>query len=80
MKGNSANQNQKNLFKPLLNEFINLNRPLVVLAEKIPWKEIEQEFSSLYSHTGSPSKPVRLMTGLLILKQMYNHGDETLMP
>ena len=80
MKGNPANQNQKNLFKPLLNEFINLNHPLVVLAEKIPWKEIEQEFSGLYSHTGSPSKPVRLMTGLLILKQMYNLGDETLMP
>ena len=44
MKGNPANQNQQNLFKPLLNEFINLNHPLVVLAEKIPWKEIEQEF------------------------------------
>jgi transposase, IS5 family len=80
MKGKSADQNQKNLFRPLLKEFINLNHPLVILAEKLPWQELEQEFSPLYSNTGTPSKAVRLMAGLLILKQMYNLGDETLMP
>lgn len=80
MKENPANQNQKNLFKPLLNEFINLNHPIVILAEKIPSKEIEQEFSNLYYHTGLPSKPVRLMIGLLILKQMCNLSDGTFMP
>ncbi len=80
MKGTSANQSQKNLFRLLLKEFINLNHPLVILGEKLPWQDLEQEFSSLYSNTGTPSKPVRLMAGLLILKQMYNLGDETLMP
>ncbi len=80
MKGKSADQSQKNLFRPLLKEFINLNHPLVILGEKLPWQDLEQEFSSLYSNTGTPSKPVRLMAGLLILKQMYNLGDETLMP
>lgn len=80
MKGNSPNQNQKNLFHPLLKEFINPNHPLVTLANKVPWIELEKEFSSLYSYTGTPGKPVRLMAGLLILKQMYNLGDETLMP
>lgn len=80
MLGKSPDQNQKNLFRPLLNEFINPSHPLVILANKLPWNELEREFAPLYSHTGTPGKPVRLMAGLLILKQMYNLGDETIMP
>ena len=64
----------------MLKEFINPDHPLVILSQKFPWKEIEDEFITLYSHTGSPAKPVRLMVGLLLLKQMYNLGDETLLP
>ena len=79
MLGKAVEQNQKNLFQPLLKEFINLTHELVLLAEEIGWKELEKEFSPLYSRTGTPSKPIRLMTGLLILKQLYNLGDETLM-
>lgn len=78
MLGKSAEQNQKNLFQPLLKEFINLKHELVLLAEKLSWKDLENEFAPLYSTTGTPSKPVRLMSGLLILKQLYNLGDETL--
>ncbi len=76
MLGKSPSQTQKNLFKPLLVEFINPDHPLSVLAQRIPWQELEQDFSGYYSHTGSPSKPVRLMIGLLILSQVYNLGDE----
>jgi IS5 family transposase len=71
---------QTDLFRPLLIDFINLNHELVHLSAKIDWAVFEQEFSSLYSSTGTPSKPIRLMSGLLILKQMYNLGDETLIP
>ena len=49
MIGKSPVQEQKNLFQPLLREFINLNHELVLLSEKINWKELEKEFSSLYS-------------------------------
>lgn len=80
MKGKSPNQNQKNLFRPILKEIINPNDPLVILCHKIDWATIEKEFAQLYSNTGTPAKPIRLMVGLLILKQMFNHGDETLMP
>ena len=80
MLGKSPDQNQMNLFRGTLKEFINPQHPLVILADKIPWEELEKEFSSYYSDTGQPSKPVRLMAGLLILKQMYNLGDETIMP
>ena len=80
MLGKSPIQNQKNIFAPLLSDFINPEHALCLLADKIQWSELEEEFSSLYSNTGTPSKPVRLMVGLLILKQLYNLGDETLMP
>ena len=79
MLGKSPLQNQKNLFRPLSVEFINPEHPLVILATRIPWKDIERDFTGLYFHTGTPSKPIRLMVGLLILKQVYNLGDEPLM-
>lgn len=80
MKGKSPNQNQKNLFRPILIEIINPNDPLVILGNSIDWASFEKDFAELYSNTGMPGKPVRMMVGLLILKQMFNHGDETLMP
>jgi transposase, IS5 family len=67
MIGKSEDQNQKNLFHPLLKEFINPNHSLVVLANKMPWTELEDNFADLYSNTGTPAKSVRLMAGILIL-------------
>lgn len=78
MIGKSPAQNQKDLFRPLLIEFIDMNHELVLLAQKIDWKYFEKEFSKYYSHTGQPSMPIRLMVGSLMLKRLYNLGDETL--
>jgi len=78
MKGKSPNQGQMNLFRPILKQIINPNHELVILADKFPWDELEKDFSKLYSNTGSPAKPIRLMVGLLLLKQMFNYGDETI--
>ena len=78
MIGKSRSQNQQNLFKPLLNEFINLNHKLALLADKIDWKYFEDAFSEYYSNTGKPAMPIRLMVGSLMLKRIYNLGDETL--
>lgn len=79
MIGKSPNEKQKHLFLPNLTDFINLQHELCVLAEKIDWTEFETDLAPLYSTVGSPAKPVRLMVGLLILKQIYNLGDETVM-
>ena len=56
------------------------------LALWTKWKGIDPEtnadennFSSLYSHTGQPGVPIRTMVGLLLLKRIYNLGDETVM-
>lgn len=75
MIGKSSNQNQRDLFKPLLKEFINLNNELVLLSNKIDWNYFEKEFSTLYSNTGKPAMPIRLIVGSLMLKRIYNLGD-----
>ena len=80
MIGKSPIQEQKNLFQPLLAEFINREHELILLSEEISWDELEKEFAPLYSTTGTPGKPIRLMCGLLILKQLYDLGDETVIP
>ena len=40
MLGKSPDQNQMNLFRGTLKEFINTQHPMVILADKIPWEEI----------------------------------------
>lgn len=77
MKSFSPDQNQGNLYRPILKQIINLKDPLSILADKMPWGELERSFEQYYSRTGTPAKPIRLMVSLLILKQLYNLGDET---
>lgn len=78
MIGKSPNQMEQELFRPLLSDFINMNHELVLLSEKIDWSYFEKEFAPLYSKTGQPGMPIRLMVGCLVLKHLYNLGDETL--
>ncbi len=78
MIGKTPSQKQRNLFSPLLSDFIDIKHELVLLGNNIDWKYFEKEFSELYSHTGQPAMPVRLMVGSLMLKRIYNLGDETL--
>lgn len=79
MIGKSPNERQKHLFLPNLTDFINLQHQLCSLANEIDWQQFETDFAPLYSTIGCPAKPIRLMVGLLILKQIYNLGDETVM-
>lgn len=78
MIGKSPSQEQRNLFEPLLTDFINDQHELVLLAKKIDWKYIDRTFGELYSNTGQPAHPIRFMVGCLMLKRLYNLGDETL--
>lgn len=77
MIGKSPNK-QRDFFSPLLTDFINMEHELVLLANKIDWPYFENEFSPLYSETGKPGMPIRLMVGSLMLKRIYDLGDETL--
>lgn len=49
---------------------LDMNDPLIALANAIDWKIFENEFSKFYSKDGCPAKPIRLMVGLLILKRL----------
>ncbi len=76
--GTSADTSQRDMFRPLLTDFIDRDQELTILADRIDWDYFEQAFASLYSHTGQPAMPIRFMMGCLLLKRIYNYGDETL--
>lgn len=62
-----------------LEDQLDNQHPLYLLAKKVRWHVFEESFSKHYSTTmGKPSKPIRLMVSLLILKQLRNLSDESL--
>ena len=71
-------EHRPELFRPMLVDFIDKEHELVLLSEKIGWEYFENEFSVLYSTCGNVSHPIRFMVGCLLLKHLYNLGDETL--
>jgi len=72
-------QPQLEMYKTVLASFINPEHELCLLAKKINWDELEKEFAPLYGEVGRPSIPIRTIVGLLLLKQIYDLGDETVM-
>jgi IS5 family transposase len=79
MKARSTSKHQRQLFNGDILEYINPKDPLLQLSKAIPWEVLEKEFSPLYSDIGRPAKEIRLMCGLLILKQLENLSDERLL-
>ena len=78
MLGKTKPRNQRILFRPLLVDFIDMGHELVLLADKIDWKYFEKEFAPLYSKLGQPGITIRFSVGCLLLKRIYDLGDETL--
>ena len=77
MKGTAPDPSQLHLLRQRLEDLINPKHPLCKLAKRMPWQEIEHHFSGLYATTGRPAKPIRLMVSLLVVKQLYNLSDES---
>ncbi|WP_207819405.1 IS5 family transposase [Parashewanella curva] len=74
LKESPSNSPHTSLFD--ITEQLLQNHPLLALAQAFDWASLEQEFKSLCKKTGRGAKPIRLMCGLLILKQMYDLSDE----
>ena len=71
-----SRQRQSTLFWDL-ETMLDSRNPLFRLANLIDWAGLESAFSSLYcGDNGRPPKPIRLRTGLLILKHVRNVSDE----
>ncbi len=73
----STSRTQANLFYGSLLNMLDSNDPLIALADAIDWKRIEEGLDKYYDHSnGRPGKPIRLMAGLLMLKQLESLSDE----
>jgi IS5 family transposase len=77
MIGKLPKDDHLELFRTRLADLINPQHELALLAGAIDWNYFENEFKDLYSDKPSrPAMPVRLMVGVLLLKHLYNLGDE----
>ena len=54
MTGKLPEKGQRNLFRPLLSDFIDMNYELILLSDSIDLSYFEQEFSPYYSDRGAP--------------------------
>ena len=77
MLRNTPQNHQTNIFGTDLLQQLDPNEPLINLGMKIPWQDFHNEFKVHYKKGGAPGKPIRLMVGLLILKQLHDLSDET---
>ena len=69
---------QGDLFRAHLDQVLNREHPLYVLANQMDWSIFEQEFGPLYVEgLGRPGLPIRLVVGLHYLKYAYNESDES---
>lgn len=67
---------EKNMFSGSFMDMLDSSDPLIVLGDNFPWSKIESELNQYYTGIGRPPKPIRLMVGLLLLKQLENLSDE----
>lgn len=72
----SSNSRQASLFWDL-ETMLDSKHPLSRLANAVDWSLFEKSFAPLFcADNGRPPKPIRLMTGLLMLKHLRNVSDE----
>lgn len=76
MRSSSPENNQNQFLMNNLAEMLDPRQSLYQLALKINWSVFEESFGKHYAHKGRPAKPIRLMVGLLILKQLYDLSDQ----
>ena len=70
---------QKDLFRPRLEQMLDLGHGLVRLGGAIDWSFLEQRFGAVYEDgPGRPPLATRLMAGLSILKHLHDLSDEAL--
>ncbi|MCB0694743.1 MAG: IS5 family transposase [Saprospiraceae bacterium] len=62
-----------------LDQMVNMNHELIILSKEVDWNWIENELKDSYSEEGRPSIPIRTMVGMLLLKQLYNQSDESVL-
>lgn len=78
MKPKRQQNNQDDLFRARLDQILNCEHPLYVLANQINWSVFDKKFGPLYAEKkGRPGKSTRLMVDLHYLKHAFNESDES---
>ena len=78
MIAKKSSDNGQFCFFKTFHDTLDHTRPLFTLARVINWRSFEEAFAKHYNASvGRPAKPIRLMTGLLILKHVRNLSDES---
>ena len=68
-----AADRQLDLFQAQFAQLLNLDHPLVTLADKIDWQRFDAALEPCFNpETGALVLPTRLMVGLLYLKHAFN--------
>ena len=68
---------QRDFFRSLLKDMIDMDHPLIELSHRIDWEALEKTIEGSFSdHMGRPSCDSRLMIGLQILKYTFDISDE----
>lgn len=70
-------QDQADLFRSRLDQILDRNHPLFVLANQIDWSVFDTKFGKLYADKGRPALSTRLMVGLHYLKHAFDESDES---
>jgi transposase, IS5 family len=71
---------QLNMYQVPLKQFIKEDHELVVLSGKIGWDYLDNELSKYYClDNGRPGIPIRKISGILMLKRMFNESDESVL-
>ena len=79
MKGKKRTHHNFDLFRSRLESILDMDHELCVLSREVDWNWIDGELEGFYSRTGRPSVPVRTMVGMLLLKQLFNESDESVL-
>ena len=74
MAGKKTPQDQRKV--PQLSDFIDMNHELVLFAHEIQWDIIEKSAAKYYSNIDQPPIPIRFVVGCMLLKHLYNLGDD----
>ena len=64
------------LFRMQLTNMIDMDHPLVKVAQLIDWLQFDEGFGQFYTQKGRPGLPTRLLAGLHLLKHMEGLSDE----
>lgn len=77
LKENPKGSGQDDLFRARLESIIDMRHELAKLARTVDWSGLEEDFSQYYcEETGRPGGSIRLMAGLLFLKDAKGLSDE----